>query len=231
MVEKDELPKPTRAGLWSRRDVLSRGTAMGVVVTIPAVGTATLESALAAAAPKVSAALSDDQAAVLQAIVGRLVPADANGPSGTDSGAAAYIEKSLGGGLAGGLKNLAPFYNAGLSAVDAYATSAYGAAFTALPPDRQDAVLADIEAGKAPGFTPSSDAFFRAIHEHTLQGMFGDPVYGGNKNFAGWDLIGYPGVKMPVPASDQKIGVTVKKAHKSTYADGQFAKAKKEAQA
>jgi gluconate 2-dehydrogenase gamma chain len=231
MVEKDELPKPTRAGLWSRRDVLSRGTAMGVVVTIPAVGTATLESALAAAAPKVSAALSADQSAVLQAIVGRLVPADANGPSGTDSGAAAYIEKSLGGGLAGGLKNLAPFYNAGLSAVDAYATSTYGAAFTALPPERQDAVLADIEAGKAPGFTPSSDAFFRAIHEHTLQGMFGDPVYGGNKNFAGWDLIGYPGVKMPVPASDQKIGVTVKKAHKSTYADGQFAKAKKEAQA
>ena len=204
---------------------------MGVVVTIPAVGTATLESALAAAAPKVSAALSADQSAVLQAIVGRLVPADANGPSGTDSGAAAYIEKSLGGGLAGGLKNLAPFYNAGLSAVDAYATSAYGAAFTALPPERQDAVLADIEGGKAPGFTPSSDAFFRAIHEHTLQGMFGDPVYGGNKNFAGWDLIGYPGVKMPVPAGDQKIGVTVKKAHKSTYADGQFAKAKKEAQA
>jgi gluconate 2-dehydrogenase gamma chain len=231
MDERDALPMPTRAGLWSRRDVLRSGTAMGVVVSIPAVGTATLESALAAAAPKVSAALSADQSAVLRAIVSRLVPTDANGPSGTDAGAAAYIEKALGGGLGGGLKNLAPFYNAGLSAVDAYATSAYGAAFTALSPGQQDAVLSDIEGGKASGFTPSSDAFFRAIHEHTLQGMFGDPVYGGNKNFAGWDLIGYPGVTMPVPARDQKIGVTVKKAHKSTYADGQFAKAKKEAQA
>jgi hypothetical protein len=67
--------------------------------------------------------------------------------------------------------------------------------------------------------------------EHTLQGMFGDPVYGGNKQFAGWDLIGYPGVRMPVPANFQKIGVSVPKAHKSTYADGQFPKAKKEAQA
>jgi gluconate 2-dehydrogenase gamma chain len=229
MDEKGAQPQPIRAGLWSRREVLRSGTAIGVVVTIPAVGTATLESALAAAAPKVSAALSADQSAVLRAIVGRLVPADATGPSGVDAGAAAYIETSLGGGLAGGLKSLAPFYNAGLSAVDAYAASAYGAAFTALPPQQQDAVLSDIESGKAPGFTPSSDAFFRAIHEHTLQGMFGDPVYGGNKNFAGWDLIGYPGVKSPVPAGDQKLGATVKRAHKSTYADGQFAKAKKEA--
>jgi gluconate 2-dehydrogenase gamma chain len=195
------------------------------------VGTATLDSALAAVAPSASAALSTDQSAVLQAIVARLIPADANGPSGTDSGAAAYIEKSLGGGLAGGLKRLAAFYSGGLSAVDAYATSAYGAAFTALAPDQQDAVLSDIESGKATGFTPSSDVFFRTIYEHTLQGMFSDPVYGGNKNFAGWDLLGYPGVRMPVPARDQKIGVTVKPAHKSTYADGQFAKAKKEAQA
>jgi gluconate 2-dehydrogenase gamma chain len=229
MDEKGTQPQPIRSGLWSRREVLRSGTAMGVVVAIPAVGTATLESALAAAAPKVSAALSADQSAVLRAIVGRLVPADATGPSGVDAGAAAYIETALGGGLAGGLTSLAPFYNAGLSAVDAYATSAYGAAFTALPPQQQDAVLSDIQSGKATGFTPSSDAFFRAIHEHTLQGMFGDPIYGGNKNFAGWDLIGYPGVKSPVPPGDQKIGVTVKKAHKSTYANGQFAKAKKEA--
>ena len=230
MNERDARPQPTRAGLWSRREVLGRGTALGIVITIPAAGTATIDSALAAAAPKAAAALTADQSAVLRAIVARLIPADANGPSGTDAGAAAYIEKALSGGLAGGLKNLAPFYNAGLSAVDAYANSAYGAAFTALPPDQQDAVLSDVETGKATGFTPTSTAFFMAIREHTLQGMFGDPVYGGNKNFAGWDLLGYPGVKMPFPAREQKIGVTVKPAHKSTYANGQFPKAKKEAQ-
>jgi gluconate 2-dehydrogenase gamma chain len=231
MDEQDARRLPTRRGLWSRRELLGRGTAMGAVITIPAVGTATLDTALAAAAPKAAAALSADQTAVLRAIVARLVPADANGPSGTDAGAAAYIEKALTGGLAGGLKKLAPFYSGGLSAVDAYANSAYGAPFTALPPDKQDAVLADVESDKATGFTPSSSAFFMAIHEHTLQGMFGDPVYGGNKNFAGWDLVGYPGVRMPVPAREQKIGFAVKPAHKSTYAGGQFPKAKKEAQA
>jgi gluconate 2-dehydrogenase gamma chain len=231
MNERDMRPSATRAGLLSRREVLSRGTVLGVVVTIPAAGTATVESALAAVAPTVKAALSADQSAVLKALVGRLIPADANGPSGVDAGAAAYIEKSLGGGLAGGLKQLAGLYTANLSATDAYANSKYGSGFAALSPAQQDAIITDIESGKATGFVPSADVFFRALHEHTLQGMFGDPVYGGNKNFAGWDLVSYPGVKMPVSARDQKLNVVVKPAHKSTYANGQFPKAKKEAQA
>jgi hypothetical protein len=59
--------------------------------------------------------------------------------------------------------------------------------------------------------------------------MFSDPVYGGNKNFAGWDLLGYPGVKMPVSPDDQKLDVVVKPAHQSTYANGQYPKARREA--
>ena len=31
------------------------------------------------------------------------------------------------------------------------------------------------------------------VRTHTLQGTFGDPYYGGNANFVGWDLIGFPG--------------------------------------
>ena len=231
MSERDARPEAARAGLWSRREMLSRGTALGVVITIPAAGTATMESAMAAVAPKAKAALAADQSAVLRALVARLIPADANGPSAADAGAADYIERSLSGGLAGGLKQVAGLYTANLPAVDAYANSKYGAGFTSLSPDQQDAVVGDIEAGKATGFVPSSDVFFQLLREHTLQGMFGDPIYGGNKSFAGWDLLGYPGVRMPVPAGYQKLNVKVKPAHKSTYADGQFPKARKEAQA
>lgn len=39
---------------------------------------------------------------------------------------------------------------------------------------------------------------------HTRQGMFGDPYYGGNANLVGWELIGYPGVRTSVSAADQK---------------------------
>jgi gluconate 2-dehydrogenase gamma chain len=221
MDELEARPANTGGALLSRRDLIGRGAALGFVLSIPAAGTATVQSVFAAG-PASAAAFTATQSATLNALVGRLVPADANGPSGVDAGAAAYIEKALGGAL----KKVAPLYESGLAGVDAYATATHGAAFAALPPDRQDAVIGDMESGKATGL----DTFFQALREHTIQGMFGDPVYGGNKHFAGWELINYPGVRMPVPARYQRIGVTVPKAHKSTYAGGQFPKAKKEAQ-
>jgi gluconate 2-dehydrogenase gamma chain len=224
MHESDARPPADRAGRLSRREVIGRGTALGLVMAIPAAGTATLERALAA--PTAKAALTAQQSAVLNALVARLVPADANGPNGADAGAAAYIERAL----KGALKDVAPLYDGSLAAVDAYAAATHGAAFTALPPAAQDAVIADIESGKATGFAAGSATFFLALKEHTLQGMFSDPVYGGNKAFAGWNLLGYPGVRMPVQVRHQKLDVTVPAAHKSTYADGQFAAARKEAQ-
>jgi hypothetical protein len=49
--------------------------------------------------------------------------------------------------------------------------------------------------------------------------MFGDPYYGGNANFVGWDLIGYPGVRTMVTAADQKAAEadTLKPNHRSAY--------------
>ena len=38
-----------------------------------------------------------------------------------------------------------------------------------------------------------------------MQGTFGDPYYGGNANFVGWDLIGYPGVRLAVTADEQRL--------------------------
>jgi gluconate 2-dehydrogenase gamma chain len=28
---------------------------------------------------------------------------------------------------------------------------------------------------------------------HTMEGLFADPIYGGNRDFAGWRAVGYPG--------------------------------------
>jgi gluconate 2-dehydrogenase gamma chain len=214
-------------GGLTRRSVLQRGGVMAIALSLPAAGTAQLLPAGADAAP--AAALTAGQTAVLDAFVERLIPTDALGPGGKDAGASGFIARSLAGGLSGGLKRLAGFYSAGLNAVDAYATSAYGGAFASLPADKQDAVLTDMATGKATGFVPDSATFFATVREHALEGMFSDPVYGGNKNFAGWDLLNYPGVRMPVPAKYQQIGAQVPKAHKSTYAGGQFPKAKREA--
>ncbi len=62
---------------------------------------------------------------------------------------------------------------------------------------------------------------------HTHQGTFGDPYYGGNANFIGWDLIRYPGVRTMVTAADQKSleGNALKANHKSAYDYTSFTKA------
>jgi gluconate 2-dehydrogenase gamma chain len=226
-----EAEGPERDGI-SRSDLLKRAAVIGVTATLPAIGTAQYGVADAATLTATrQAALTPAQTAVLEAFVNRLIPADANGPSGTDAGVPAYITHSLNGGLAGGIAATAPLYAAGLTAVDAWAQSAHGGVFTALTPDKQDAVIAEIQSGKATGFVPDAATFFAIVHEHSLQGMFGDPVYGGNKSFAGWDLVGYPGVQMPVPPAQQKLDLPVKKAHRSGYSFPGFAAGKKEAQA
>jgi hypothetical protein len=47
--------------------------------------------------------------------------------------------------------------------------------------------------------------------------MFCDPYWGGNKNFAGWDLIKYPGVRLAVTADEQKMSAPATPNHKSAY--------------
>ena len=84
-----------------------------------------------------------------------------------------------------------------------------------------------MEAGTATGFTGSSAAFFNMVLNHTHQGTFGDPYYGGNANYAGWDLLGYPGVRTMVSAADQQKleKHELKSNHRSAYDYESFTKA------
>jgi gluconate 2-dehydrogenase gamma chain len=35
--------------------------------------------------------------------------------------------------------------------------------------------------------------FFSMLWQNTGEGFFADPIYGGNRDFAGWKLVGFPG--------------------------------------
>jgi len=159
---------------------------------------------------------------LLDAVVARLIPTDANGPGAIEAMASHYIDHALGDALAASK----PAYTAGLAALDRYARSSRGAPFTELSPTDQDSVLIDVESGAATGFTGSSAAFFAMVLGHTHQGTFGDPFYGGNANYVGWDLINYPGVRTMVSTTDQKSleSKALKKVHKSAY-EYEFTKA------
>ena len=113
---------------------------------------------------------------------------------------------------------------AGLAALDRHARSARGAPFAELSAKDQDDLLSELEAGTATGF-PESSAFFNMVRSHTIQGTFCDPHYGGNANFVGWDLIGYPGVRTSVGPDEQRLGADVTANHKGAYDYEMFTKA------
>ena len=160
-------------------------------------------------------ALSPAQLRILAAFADRIIPKDELGPGASESGVPEYINRSLGDYLAG---EKAAFVE-GLEATDALARRTQNAAFADLPPDKQDALLMSMDNGSAEGF-PNARAFFNRARRLSMEGMFGDPYYGGNKNFAGWDLIKYPGPRLATTKDDQKMGVEISPYHHSAYGAG-----------
>jgi gluconate 2-dehydrogenase gamma chain len=161
--------------------------------------------------------LTAAEADTLEAIVARLIPSDENGPGATEARAAHYIDRAL----TGPLRASRDAYAAGLAAIDAYAQSKKGLAFARLAATDQDAVLADMEKNVATGFVPNAAAFFNLVRTHTIQGTFCDPYYGGNANFVGWDLIGFPGLRMAVGEDEQRMKAP-KPVRQSAYDDAMF---------
>jgi len=102
---------------------------------------------------------------------------------------------------------LAPqeIYRRGLESIDAYAQSKHEKDFVDLTADEQDAILSEMEEDKATGFEgPSGRAFFTQLRNDTIEGMFSDPMYGGNQGMVGWELIGYPGAQRLYTPDDIK---------------------------
>ena len=175
------------------------------------------QSPATASAPAGSSeTLTAAEADMLEAIVARLIPTDETGPGAAGGTSRDYIDRAL----VGPLRASRSAY-AGLAALDAYSRTA-GRASPRLAAKDQDAVLSDLEKNVATGFKPNSSAFFNLVRTHTIQGTFCDPYYGGNANFVGWDLIGYPGIRLTVGADEQRMSARAKTIRGSAYDDAMF---------
>jgi gluconate 2-dehydrogenase gamma chain len=135
--------------------------------------------------------LKPEQWKLVEAIAARIIPTD-DEPGATEAAVVNFVDKAL----ANEDKALAPVYQAGLAGTDAVATKRYGKAFVALAPAEQDEVLLALETGKADGWPKGaigSADFFTAVRAHTVFGFLCDPAYGGNRDYVGWKVTGYPG--------------------------------------
>jgi len=159
---------------------------------------------------------TSDEASLVEAAVDRLIPPDDRGPGGKDAGCAVFIDRQLAGpyGRAEGLYMKPPFmpgaitqgyqlpdapaarYRAGLKALADYVKSSFsGKAFVELSSSDQDKVLAGLESGSITLKNVNGAEFFALLLENTEEGFFADPIYGGNRDMAGWKLIGFPGAR------------------------------------
>jgi gluconate 2-dehydrogenase gamma chain len=195
-------PKPPKSSGVSRRDLLKGA---GVVAAATGAGAAQAQPAAAPVRREALETLSAAEADILEAFCARLIPSDESGPGAREARAAHYIDRSL----AGALSASREVYRAGLLALDARAMRAKLIPFHRLNEADQDAVLIDLEK-EDPGF-------FSLVRGHTLQGTFGDPYYGGNAGFVGWDMIGYPGIRLGVTQPQQAFEPHLTKVRMSAY--------------
>jgi gluconate 2-dehydrogenase gamma chain len=206
----------------SRREMLKRlGIIVGVAAGLPTPGRAQARSQGLAAIGNALVSLTPTEAETLRAIIARIIPTDENGPGALEARADRFIDRAL----AGALKGQRGAYTDGLAALDRYAQSSKGTSFAKLSANDQDAILTDVQSNRATGFSGGgSGQFFNLVRNHTIQGTFSDPFYGGNENFIGWDLIGYPGARIVVSPNLQRMDVKPESSRKSAYDYGMFNK-------
>ena len=131
-----------------------------------------------------------DDAATIAAFTERLMPGAPGKPGALEAGVLNYIDLAL----AGAYSDQQDFYRRGLNSLEAYCQKTYKSSFVTVGAARQDDVIKALESGKVTEFGwPRPQAFFNTLRTHTIEGMFADPIYGGNKDFAGWRLVGFPG--------------------------------------
>src|SRR5580704_561795 len=209
---------------FDRRDflktaVVSGAAAASATATIATPDTARAEQPAQAppapAEPAGYAFLNLDEAAFVEALVDHMVPADEISPKGTDLGVNIYIDRALAGGwgkgdrlyMQGPWKQGAPsqgyqlpltpaqLYRAGIAATNAHCRKTYGNTFDRIAEAQRQEVLTALSASKIV-FDSGLPVrvFWTTLYQTVIEGMYSDPIYGGNRNKAGWAIIGFPGV-------------------------------------
>lgn len=159
--------------------------------------------------------LRPSESAFVERLVDHMVPADALSPSGTQLGIPVYVDRALASGWGKGERvylqgpyfegsqnqgyqlalTPARLFRLGTEATLLFTQQTYGKAFDQLPPNAIDEVLHGLKEGRASLIddVPATE-YFNLLYGLVREGLFADPAYGGNRDKAGWRMLGFPGV-------------------------------------
>lgn len=155
-----------------------------------------------------------DEVSFVKAALDTLIPPDATGPGAVEAGCAVYMDRQLAGAFGRGARlylqgpfvegtpqqgyqlplTPADLIRTGIADVDAYAMASRKARLGDLDAAGRAAVLKEVDEAKAQLANVPAAVWFNQFLNLTMEGYFGDPIYGGNKDKAVWKMIGFPGV-------------------------------------
>jgi gluconate 2-dehydrogenase gamma chain len=171
--------------------------------------------------------LNEEDASTIEAMAARIIPGDGQDPGAREAGVLWYIDRTL----AGFHADLQPLYRRGLWELEAYCQETCKRSYAELDEETQDRVLHDIslvpshpqvgevrERLRQRGWS-SLSAFFSVVRQQTIEGMFADPAYGGNRGAAGWKLLGFPGAQWGYSEEQMQPGFDAARIPVQTLAD------------
>jgi gluconate 2-dehydrogenase gamma chain len=123
-------------------------------------------------------------------MVNQIIPPDQD-PGASWAGVVNYIDRQL----CGPYQSLQSTYRLGLAGVDQTSRAQHAKLFADLDSAQQLEILHQLEDRKAPGsiWTQiSSSDFFSTVVDHTMQGFYGDPRHGGNREGVSWKMLSLP---------------------------------------
>jgi gluconate 2-dehydrogenase gamma chain len=122
---------------------------------------------------------TSEEAAAVEAMCEQIIPQDSDAGA-RQAGVVNYIDLQL-------TRHFKPYqsaYRQGLAAIDAESRAQFGKPFAGLPFARQTEILTQTQ--------KTDESFFNLIHAHTMQGFYGDPRHGGNRDSVSWTMLGLP---------------------------------------
>jgi hypothetical protein len=147
-----------------------------------------------------------DEAQTVEALTQRIFPDDDLGPGARQAGVLVYIDRAL----SGAEENRQHLYRSGIRELDRIAHGRFGRAFADCAPADQDSLIAAMAGDALPDFVAAGAlAFFEVLRAHTIEGMFSDPAHGGNRDFAGWKLLGYWGPQPSYSHQEQQLDAVI----------------------
>jgi Gluconate 2-dehydrogenase subunit 3 len=129
-----------------------------------------------------SPAFTPQRRRTLQAVLGRILPGT-YGPGAARTAVAVAFEGAM---MHPSLRGLRPGIEMLLDQVEAQALQLNGMEFSECTPAQQDELLRALEQHPNPGVR----FLFRSVIGFSLEGLLGDPIHGGNRDFLGWEAIG-----------------------------------------